>query len=78
MWGRGLKHVAQHWQDARHLSPPMWGRGLKLYLGNLKTYLIVAPHVGAWIETLIVTFALGLFEVAPHVGAWIETVSRLA
>ena len=33
----------------------------------------VAPHVGAWIETLLLHKAVLNFEVAPHVGAWIET-----
>ncbi len=33
-------------------SPPMWGRGLKLADGLLLVEQIVAPHVGAWIETL--------------------------
>ena len=39
---------------------------------------LVAPRVGAWIETLkpITTGLLG--SVAPRVGAWIETCSRFA
>ena len=58
-------------------SHPTWVRGLKLFLVVIisKIY-IVAPHVGAWIET---TYSLGsytLAEVAPHVGAWIETRLR--
>ena len=37
----------------------------------------VAPHVGAWIETLVKSSKYLLDVVAPHVGAWIETfVSR--
>ena len=35
--------------------------------------LIVAPRVGAWIETSIQNFNLPPESVAPRVGAWIET-----
>ena len=35
----------------------------------------VAPHTGAWIETLIAIGAKTLNTVAPHTGAWIETVT---
>ena len=34
---------------------------------------MVAPHAGAWIETLSVLGASFLCLVAPHAGAWIET-----
>ena len=35
------------------MSPPTWGRGLKLNdTGFACTKLKVAPHVGAWIETV--------------------------
>ena len=52
----------------------MWVRGLKLTLsvGTLRTDL-VAPHVGAWIETEKERKARVKAAVAPHVGAWIET-----
>ena len=55
-------------------SPPAWGRGLKLEGVEFEsTERIVAPRVGAWIETL----SIGKFDsgkyVAPRVGAWIET-----
>ena len=40
----------------------------------MRHVFLVAPYVGAWIETLLG----GLFGksniVAPYVGAWIETV----
>ena len=39
-------------------------------LGNL---LVVAPFVGAWIETTTRAQPTLLMEVAPFVGAWIET-----
>ena len=35
--------------------------------------LSVAPHVGAWIETVRYEGAYQFFLVAPCVGAWIET-----
>ena len=34
---------------------------------------VVAPRVGAWIETLSVLHTPNLLIVAPRVGAWIET-----
>ena len=34
---------------------------------------MVAPYVGAWIETRQGEFTLTLSGVAPYVGAWIET-----
>ena len=33
----------------------------------------VAPHVGAWIETIKTVIVRPYITVAPHVGAWIET-----
>jgi len=36
---------------------------------------LVAPRVGAWIETPPKTVAMYRKKVAPRVGAWIETVS---
>ena len=35
---------------------------------------MVAPHVGAWIETYTALRAIAVLTVAPHVGAWIETM----
>ena len=35
---------------------------------------VVAPHVGAWIETSTEQRYGWMLRVAPHVGAWIETV----
>ena len=34
---------------------------------------MVAPHVGAWIETKTPPLQRYDISVAPHVGAWIET-----
>ena len=49
-------------------------RGLKLndYEVYLYSYL-VAPYVGAWIETAQTFAAIEAGKVAPYVGAWIET-----
>ena len=38
--------------------------------------LHVAPHAGAWIETLRSPSKVSRFPVAPHAGAWIETLLR--
>ena len=53
----------------------MWVRGLKQSMQN-KTFkqLLVAPYVGAWIETISRHVLNVLHRVAPYVGAWIETV----
>ena len=40
--------------------------------------MIVAPHVGAWIETIGLGRIAESELVAPHVGAWIETGSLSA
>ena len=56
-------------------SHPMWVRGLKLlYLFYIYLHTLVAPHVGAWIETLQRGEGFHSGGVAPHVGAWIETI----
>jgi len=34
--------------------------------------ILVAPHVGAWIEIATIIHDLLFNVVAPHVGAWIE------
>ena len=36
---------------------------------------MVAPHAGAWIETLSALISPESVQVAPHAGAWIETLS---
>ena len=49
-------------------------RGLKHQLRPTAFYyLYVAPHTGAWIETLISPPLNKVDKVAPHTGAWIET-----
>jgi len=55
-------------------SHPAWVRGLKL-LNMCIAYidLLVAPRVGAWIETKAIGRSTTEFTVAPRVGAWIET-----
>ena len=52
----------------------MWVRGLKLLIFQLRICVsLVAPHVGAWIETREKKALGRAHGVAPHVGAWIET-----
>ena len=74
-WARGLKPQQRHHGAHDTLSRPTWARGLKLVVISRKAGGgIVAPHVGAWIETTMQeNQARGLTKVAPHVGAWIET-----
>ena len=55
-------------------SLPVWERGLKpKKAAPLVGEAIVAPRVGAWIETNQTVLTNGLVIVAPRVGAWIET-----
>ncbi len=74
MWVRGLKQGTDKYTLATTKSHPMWVRGLKLGCdADEGGEGVVAPHVGAWIETKE-QFKINMFnEVAPHVGAWIET-----
>ena len=56
----------------------MWVRGLKHFSYSVtpaESY--VAPHVGAWIETVYQECDKQHTNVAPHVGAWIETEALL-
>ena len=39
--------------------------------------MLVAPYVGAWIETNSVFGNPWLSDVAPYVGAWIETTGNM-
>ena len=54
----------------------MRARGLKHFrLKMLLSFAVVAPHAGAWVET-IKTRKFSYFNgVAPHAGAWVETES---
>ena len=55
----------------------MWVRGLKLSTRQaLEERNLVAPYVGAWIETTTPIDISDVFSVAPYVGAWIETDSK--
>ena len=61
-------------------SHPMRVRGLKHknLSENHRNQYLVAPHAGAWIETLFWGFKLENDLVAPHAGAWIETSEYLS
>ena len=53
MWVRGLKHLSECPYLVVTKSHPMWVRGLKLQrLSDTHILNRVAPHVGAWIETV--------------------------
>ena len=56
----------------------MRARGLKLRsLRPEYASCIVAPHAGAWVETLYDHNYKGDYLVAPHAGAWVETNAYL-
>ena len=58
------------------MSRPVWARGLKLLYSDLvPSCTLVAPCVGAWIETTYRIKCYFCSVVAPCVGAWIETQS---
>ncbi len=43
---------------------------------NIRWASLVAPPVGAWIETVVLAVLKQDVQVAPPVGAWIETGRR--
>ena len=56
------------------MSHPVWVRGLKRVFGKQpEDFGLVAPRVGAWIETISSPVFIFRNRVAPRVGAWIET-----
>ena len=73
-WERGLKQMYSQHVLLLSWSLPSWERGLKLPpIVEGITGLIVAPLVGAWIETDLGSYKIAKSGVAPLVGAWIET-----
>ena len=79
MWVRGLKQNELDAANEEDTSHPMWVRGLKHSWRTVNDDVIeVAPHVGAWIETITREPLALIPTVAPHVGAWIETGRTLA
>ena len=72
-WVRGLKLIQLGDCIFIFLSHPTWVRGLKLLPSQISTQCLVAPYVGAWIETQLHRLAHQKAQVAPYVGAWIET-----
>ena len=79
IWVRGLKRSTKAIDALSIMSHPIWVRGLKLWLQRRYIYIPdVAPHMGAWIETLATYCHTRLQIVAPHMGAWIETSPLLA
>ena len=52
IWERGLKQDAQGADSPASLSLPIWERGLKhTNPGRHCNNTLVAPYMGAWIET---------------------------
>ena len=73
--GAWIETIYIHLRSSYEVSHPMWVRGLKPRVLMLENGNLVAPYVGAWIETNVAP-ALGVDNpVAPYVGAWIETCS---
>ncbi len=75
-WARGLKLAHVYVGDGRERSRPSWARGLKQeYAQYAFRTVVVAPFMGAWIETQGKVEMLFADVVAPFMGAWIETLS---
>ena len=73
-WVRGLKPDKRLLNIKLGKSHPTWVRGLKhLTCQTYSQEFLVAPYVGAWIETLYNSISVIFYLVAPYVGAWIET-----
>ena len=71
---RGLKPTKKNWVSPAPRSHPTRVRGLKRsYYEQVFLGRHVAPHAGAWIETMPPSSHTGTLWVAPHAGAWIET-----
>ena len=74
---RGLKHNKCCTYYLHCLSHPVWVRGLKLPAqGGQSGGCVVAPCMGAWIETEDAWVIESAYWVAPCMGAWIETSSQ--
>ena len=74
IWVRGLKLGGLFGMSGQRSSHPIWVRGLKLKISRIcENPNIVAPHMGAWIETSPIAQSAQYRAVAPHMGAWIET-----
>ena len=59
---------------AQRMSHPTRVRGLKHIAKPMRCIRNwVAPHAGAWIETIVERHNATRRNVAPHAGAWIET-----
>ena len=72
---RGLKPVNAHAIILHSVSHPTRVRGLKLLTCLPILWQLVAPHTGAWIETIHAPTSSLPLTVAPHTGAWIETAN---
>ena len=57
-WVRGLKQKKAQHKKYILKSHPSWVRGLKPYSPMAKKRTLVAPLVGAWIETVVICLAL--------------------
>ena len=71
---RGLKHLPYFSSAIFTRSRLTQARGLKRFsFPDHVPVQEVAPHAGAWIETVDELKSRNLDVVAPHAGAWIET-----
>ena len=70
-----MKRFVETKRERALKSHPTRVRGLKQAPDAFAQDVVrVAPHVGAWIETVYHTRDTDLTVVAPHAGAWIETI----
>ena len=77
VWARGLKLASSFIISILLVSRPVWARGLKRRDYIYEQIRLVAPRVGAWIETCGQCESCLKAKVAPRVGAWIETAGQV-
>ena len=72
--GAWIETLLFRWHLPDPESLPAWERGLKRLKPPIWIFHgVVAPCVGAWIETPLLVCIQSPHAVAPCVGAWIET-----
>ena len=76
MWERGLKPSRRATNRSATSRSPCGSVDWNQAEVAQRRQQTVAPHVGAWIETVLTDSVIKFRTVAPHVGAWIETITN--
>ena len=73
-WVRGLKPVVGDKREDLTESHPSWVRGLKLTISSYFPHSLVAPLVGAWIETSPMN--KGTYDTQSH-PSWVRGLKQV-